>query len=187
MLPARDDAFVLLQQYNSNPSLINHALSVEAVMRYQARKHGEDETVWGLVGLIHDLDYEQFPESHCHKTEEILRQADWPPEIIRAVLSHGWMICTDVEPQSLLEKTLYAIDELTGLVYACALVRPNQSLAEMTVKSVKKKWKQKSFAAGASRQVIQRGIDMLGVERDELIEDVILALREVEADIGLGA
>ena len=186
MLPARDDAFALLQQYNSNPSLITHALAVEAVMRHMARKHGEDETVWGLVGLIHDLDYEQFPDVHCHKTEEILTQADWPPEIIRAVMSHGWQICTDVEPDSLLEKTLYAIDELTGLVYACALVRPNRSLADMTVKSVKKKWKQKSFAAGASREVIQRGVEMLGVERDELIADVIAALREVESDIGLG-
>lgn len=185
-LPTRDAALELLHEHNSNPSLINHALSVEAVMRYMARKGGEDEEFWALVGLIHDLDYERSPEQHCARTEEILTAADWPPEVIRAVMSHGWEICTDVVPESQLEKTLYAIDELTGLVYACALVRPSRSVADMGVKSVKKKWKQKSFAAGASREVILRGVDMLGIELGELIEDVIMGMREVEADIGLG-
>ncbi len=114
-------------------------------MRFMAHRQGEDEVVWGVIGLIHDLDYEQFPEQHCHKTQEILEHNGWPPDYTRAVVSHGWEICTDVEPQSVLEKTLYAIDELTGLITACALVRPSRSVMDLRVKSAKKKWKQKGL------------------------------------------
>ena len=183
--PSRDAALALLRRYNSNPSLINHARSVEAAMRFMARKTGADEDRWGLVGLIHDLDYEQFPDRHCHKTAELLQAESWPEEIVRAVLSHGWQICTEVEPETDLERTLYAVDELTGLVTACALVRPSKSVSDLSVKSVKKKWKQKSFAAGADREVILRGTEMMGVGLDELIGDVIAALQEVADEIGL--
>ena len=183
--PSRDAALALLRRYNSNPSLINHARSVEAAMRFMARKTGADEDRWGLVGLIHDLDYEQFPDRHCHKTAELLQRESWPEEIVRAVLSHGWQICTEVEPETDLERTLYAVDELAGLVTACALVRPSKSVSDLSVKSVKKKWKQKSFAAGADREVILRGTEMMGVGLDDLIGDVIAALQEVADEIGL--
>ena len=184
--PTRDEALSLLQEFNDNPSLINHALAVEATMRYMARKHGEDEEMWGAIGLVHDLDYERFPEQHCHKTREILEERGWPAEYVRAVLSHGWSICTDVEPQSLLEKTLYTIDELTGFIAACALVRPSKSVLDLKVKSVRKKWKQASFAAGVDRAIIERGAAMLGVELSAVIADVIAAMQEVADDIGLG-
>ncbi|MBN1362277.1 MAG: HDIG domain-containing protein [Sedimentisphaerales bacterium] len=185
MKPTRDDALSLLQEFNENEALIRHALAVEAVMRYSARKRGADEEQWGLIGLIHDLDYERFPESHCHKSAEILREHGWPEEYIRAVLSHGWGICTDVEPQSDLEKTLYAVDELTGLVAATALVRPSRSVLDMTRKSVKKKWKDKAFAAGVNRDVVEKGAAMLGTDLDTLIDDAIMGMREVADQIGL--
>ncbi|MBA7610804.1 hypothetical protein ES703_18018 [subsurface metagenome] len=183
--PSREEAFSLLKEYNKNERLIKHAVAVEAVMRYCARKRGEDEEKWGVIGLVHDLDYEQFPEQHCRKTEEILASLNWPAEYIRAVVSHGWGICTDVEPQSELEKVLYAVDELVGLVVATALVRPSKSVMDMKVKSVKKKWKDKSFAAGVNRDVIAKGAEMLGVELGELIEDVIMGMRDVADEIGL--
>jgi len=183
--PSRQEAFSLLKQYNKNEGLIKHALAVEAVMRYYARKLGQDEEEWGVIGLIHDLDYEQFSEQHCHKTEEILTSENWPAEYIRAVISHGWGICTDVEPKSDLEKVLYTIDELTGLVVTTALVRPSKSIMDMKAKSVKKKWKEKSFAAGVNRGVIEKGAGMLGVELGELINDVIMGMRDVAEEIGL--
>jgi putative nucleotidyltransferase with HDIG domain len=183
--PTRDEALTLLTQYNENEALIKHALAVEAVMRYSARKRGQDEEMWGIVGLIHDLDYERFPDQHCRKTAEILREREWPEEYIRGALSHGWGICSDVQPQSDLEKTLYAIDELTGLVAATALVRPSRSVLDMTAKSVKKKWKEKSFAAGVNREVIEKGAAMLGVDVSVLIEDTIMGMREVADQIGL--
>ncbi len=183
--PSRDEAFSLLKEYNTSESLIKHALAVEAVMRYCARKRGQDEEKWGVIGLIHDLDYEQFPEQHCKKSEEILNTHNWPPEYIRAVVSHGWEICTDVEPQSELEKVLYTIDELVGLVVATALVRPSKSVLDMKAKSVKKKWKDKAFAAGVNRDVITRGAEMLGIELNEIITDVIMGMREVAEEIGL--
>jgi putative nucleotidyltransferase with HDIG domain len=184
-VPTREEAFRLLTEYNKNESLIKHALAVEAVMRYFARKRGEDEDKWGVIGLIHDLDYEQFPDQHCHKTEEILRENDWPEEYIRAVVSHGWSICTDVEPQTELEKVLFAIDELTGLVVTTALVRPSKSLLDLKTKSVKKKWKDKRFAAGVDRSIIEKGVQMLGVDLTELITDTIMGMREVAEEIGL--
>ena len=183
--PTREQALALLTEYNDNEALIKHALAVEAVMRYCARKRGEDEDQWGVIGLVHDLDYERFPEQHCHKTDEILREHHWPADYIRAVLSHGWGICTDVEPRTDLEKTLYAMDELTGLVTATALVRPSRSVLDMKVKSVKKKWRDKSFAAGVSREIIEKGAERLGADLSELIEDAIMGMREVAEDIGL--
>ena len=183
--PSREEAFSLLKEYNKNEGLLKHALAVEAVMRYCARKRGEDEEKWGLIGLVHDLDYEQFPEQHCRKTEEILTSHNWPAEYIQAVVSHGWGICTDVEPQSELEKVLYTVDELVGLVVATALVRPSRSVLDMKTKSVKKKWKDKSFAAGVNRDVIEKGAGMLGAELGEIISDVIMGMREVAEDIGL--
>lgn len=183
--PSRQEAFSLLKKYNKNDSLIKHALAVEAVMCYFARKFGQDEEKWGVIGLVHDLDYEQFPEQHCHKTEEILTSENWPADYIRAVVSHGWGICTDVEPKSELEKVLFTIDELTGLVVTTALVRPSKSIMDMKAKSVKKKWKEKSFAAGVNRDVIEKGAGMLGVELGELIDDVIMGMREVADEIGL--
>ncbi len=183
--PTRDEAFALLKEFNQNESLLKHALAVEGVMRYAARKRGQDEEKWGVIGLVHDLDYEQYSEQHCKKTEEILRERGWPEEYIHAVLSHGWGLCTDVEPIHKMEKVLYAIDELTGLVTAVALVRPSKSVLDMKVKSVNKKWKDRSFAAGANREIIQKGANMLGVELSELFEDVIAGMREVAEAIGL--
>ena len=183
--PTREDALALLKKYNRSEGLIKHALAVEGVMRYMARKRGADEEKWGIVGLIHDLDYEQYPDQHCKKTEEILRAHNWPEEYVRAVISHGWGICVDVKPESEMEKVLYAIDELTGLVTTSALVRPSRSVMDMKAKSVKKKWKDKRFAAGVDRSIIQKGADMLGVDLGELITDTIMGMREVAAEIGL--
>ena len=184
-VPSREETFALLKEFNTSDSLVKHALSVEAVMRYIAEQQNEDPEKWGVIGLIHDLDYEMYPETHCLKTEEILRERGWPEDYIHSVLSHAWELCTDVKPESLMEKYLYAIDELTGLVTACVLVRPSKSLMDLTVKSVKKKWKTKHFAAGASREVMEKGADMLGIEVSELIQNVIDGMRSVAGDIGL--
>lgn len=183
--PTREDALELLHEYNKTDNLRAHAYSVEAVMRYIARKYNEDEDMWGIIGLIHDLDYELFPDQHCTKTSQILEEHGWPQEYIRAVVSHGWGLCSDVEPKTRLEMTLYAIDELTGLVAASALVRPSKSVLDLTVKSVKKKWKSPAFAAGVDRSIISKGAEMLGVETSELIEDTIMGMREVADAIGL--
>jgi len=183
--PTRETALVLFRKYNKTESLMKHALSVEGVMRYMARKAGEDEEKWGIIGLIHDLDYEMYPEQHCIMTEKILRENEWPEEYIRAVLSHGWGLASDVKPETLLEKTIYAIDELTGLVATSALVRPSGSVLDMEARSVKKKWNDKKFAAGVDRSVIEKGAEMLGVTLDELITDCIMGMREVAQEIGL--
>jgi len=184
-IPTRAEAFDLIEEYNQDESLIKHALAVEAVMRYFAHKFGEDEEKWGIIGLIHDLDYEKFPQQHCKKTEEILKERNWPQDYIRAILSHGWGICTDVEPESNMEKVLYTIDELTGLIVATALVRPSRSVMDMKAKSIKKKWKDKSFAASVNRSIIQKGAEMLSMELNELFTDTIMGMREVAAQIGL--
>jgi len=183
--PTREQAFSLLTQYNKSESLIKHALAVEAVMRYFARKCSEDEDKWGIIGLIHDLDYEQFPEEHCRKTEEILEENGWPGEYIRAAVSHGWGICSSVKPQTQLEKVLYAVDELTGLVATTALVRPSKSVLDLKAKSVKKKWKDKRFAAGVDRSIVESGCEMLGMELTDVITDTIMGMREVAEAIGL--
>ncbi|MCK5099353.1 MAG: hydrolase [Desulfobacteraceae bacterium] len=185
LTPTREAAFDLLNEYNTKPGLIRHALSVEAVMVHFAEKFGEDTQMWGIVGLIHDLDYEKYPEEHCKKTEEILIDKGWPDDYIRAVMSHGWELCTDIKPETKLEKTLYAIDELTGLVASTALVRPSKSVLDMKAKSVKKKWKDKSFAAGVNRSVIDKGAQMLEMERGELITETIAGMRKVAEKIGL--
>ncbi|WP_435685482.1 hypothetical protein [Sedimenticola selenatireducens] len=184
-IPSREEAFQLLATYTKTESLLRHGLAVEAVMRYFARHRGGDEEQWGIVGLVHDLDYEQFPEQHCIKTEQILREQQWPESYIRAVISHGWGICTDVEPISDMEKVLYATDELTGLVTTTALVRPSKSVMDLEAKSVIKKWKDKSFAAKVDRAIIDRGAAMLGMERRELITQTILGMREVAEQINL--
>jgi len=183
--PTREEAWKLLTDYVPSDNLQRHALAVEAVMRYMARKRGEDEEQWGVIGLVHDIDYERYPEEHCKKAPEILRQHGWPEETIRAVVSHGWGLCSDVEPMSILEKTLYTIDELTGLVAAAALVRPSRSILDLPVKSVLKKWKDKAFAAGADRSVIERGAAMLGVELADLIADCIEGMKTQAEAIGL--
>jgi putative nucleotidyltransferase with HDIG domain len=184
-VPNREEAMALLKKYNNNESLIKHALAVEGVLRYVAKKLGEDNDKWGVVGLVHDLDYEMYPDQHCTKTKELLEENGWPEEYVRAVVSHGWGICSDVEPLTTLEKTLYAIDELTGFVVACALVRPSKSVMDLKPKSVRKKWKVKQFAAGVNRSVIEKGAEMLQVELNELVEDTIMGMREVAGDIGL--
>ena len=183
--PTREEAYALLTKYTKNGGLIKHALSVEGVMRYMARKHGEDEEKWGIIGLVHDLDYEMYPDKHCAKSKEILEEEDWPEEYIHAVVSHGWGICSDVQPEHLMEKILFAVDELTGLVVTTALVRPSKSVLDIEVKSVKKKWKDKRFAAGVDRSIIAKGAEILGVEISELISDTIQGMREVAEEIGL--
>jgi predicted hydrolase (HD superfamily) len=184
-VPTHGETLALLQEFNQNEGLLKHAYAVEGAMRYLARKFGEDEEKWGIVGLIHDLDYERFPSEHCHKTKEILESRGWPPEYVRAVIAHGWELCNDVEPQSRLEKAIYAVDELTGLITAAALVRPSRSVADLEAKSVMKKWKDKTFAAGVNRGVIEKGAALLGLDLSELVGLTILGMREVRQKIGL--
>ena len=181
----RDEALKLLKEYNQEESLIRHALAVEAVMRHFATIFGEDVEKWGVIGLIHDLDYERYPEEHCIKVKEILLERGWPEEYIHAVQSHGWGICSEVEPVHRMEKVLYTIDELTGLITAAALVRPSKSLLDLKVKSVKKKWKDKAFAAGVNREVIADGAEKMEMELDEVIKETIAGMQEVAAEIGL--
>lgn len=181
----REDALQLLKKYNQDESLIKHALAVEAVMRRFAGVFGEDVEKWGIIGLIHDLDYERYPEEHCQKVKELLEAEGWPDEYIHAVQSHGWGICTEVEPVHRMEKVLYAIDELTGLIAAAVLVRPSRSILDLEVKSVKKKWKDKSFAAGVNREIIMKGVELLGMELDQVIQETIAGMRQVAAEIGL--
>ncbi|WP_457553647.1 HDIG domain-containing metalloprotein [Desulfobacula sp.] len=184
-IPTREYAFTLLKKYNKKQGLIRHALCVEAVMGHFAQLFNEDEEKWRIIGLVHDLDYEMFPEEHCHKCVELFKEHDWPEDYIRAVISHGWGICTDVKPETNLEKTLYAIDELTGLVASTALVRPSKSILDIKAKSVKKKFKDKRFAAGVDRQVILQGAEFLDMDLTELITQVILGMRPAAEEIGL--
>lgn len=175
----REEAFALLKEYNESDALVKHGLAVEGVMRHFARKYGEDEEKWGVVGLLHDLDYEKYPDQHCVKVQEIMEERDIDPEIIRAVASHGYGVCVDIEPQSQMEKVLYTIDELTGLVNATAIMRPSKSVLDLETKSVKKKFKSKGFAAGVDREIIKKGCEGLGMELSDVIEEVILGMREV--------
>lgn len=183
--PTRDEAFELLTTYTKSESLINHAKAVEAVMRHFAEKFGEDVEKWGVIGLIHDLDWEAYPEEHCQKTTEILTEAGWPDEYIRSIRSHAWGMFTDDKPEHRMEKVLYTIDELTGLITATALVRPSKSILDMKAKSVKKKWKEKSFAAGANREVIAQGAEMLGTELADVITETLAGMQKVAHDIDL--
>ncbi|OGR22699.1 MAG: hydrolase [Desulfobacterales bacterium RIFOXYA12_FULL_46_15] len=184
-IPKREDAFLLLKKYNRKDGLIRHALAVEAVMAHFSKRFNEDEEKWRVVGLVHDLDYELYPEAHCHKCVELFKEHNWPEEYIRAVISHGWGICTDVKPETHLEKTLYAIDELTGLVASAALVRPSKSILDITAKSVKGKFKDKSFAAGVDREVIKKGAEFLGMELSDMMTEVIRGMQPVAEEIGL--
>lgn len=185
VVPNRAEAYELLTEFNKNESLVKHALTVEAVMRHFAELLGEDKEKWGIIGLIHDLDYEMYPEQHCIKVREILTERNWPEEYIHAVESHGWKLCCQVEPIEKMEKVLYTIDELTGLIAATALMRPSKSILDMEVKSVKKKWKQKGFAAGVSREVIEEGAGMLGMELDSIIDETIKGMQQAAEEIGL--
>ncbi len=184
-IPTREEAMALLKEYNKNDALVKHALAVEAVMEHFAKKYEEDLEKWRIIGLIHDLDYEKYPDQHCHKTEEILKEQGWPEDYIRAVISHGWKICTDVEPKERMEKVLYTIDELTGLIVATVLMRPNKSIMDLTPKSVKKKFKQKSFAAGVDRSIIEEGAEMLGMELTEVIDETIKGMQAKAEELGL--
>ena len=183
--PTRDEALRLLTTYTESDSLINHAKAVEAVLRHYAERYGADAEKWGIIGLVHDLDWEKFPDEHCAKTTEILRDAGWPEDWIRAIRSHAWGMFTDDKPEHPMEKVLYTIDELTGLITATALVRPSKSILDMKPKSVKKKWKEKSFAAGANRAVIVQGAELLGEPLDDVIADTLAGMRSVAEEIGL--
>jgi predicted hydrolase (HD superfamily) len=182
MLPTRDEAVALLKEYNKDAFHVKHAYIVESVMGYFAHYLGYDDEVdfWKLAGLLHDLDFEQYPSLHCIKEQEIMRSLGYDERLIHATASHGYKITVDIQPEHQMEKVLYAVDELTGLIGAVAIMRPSKSYADLEVKSVKKKYKNANFAAGCSREVIERGAQMLGWELDDLIEKTILALREYE-------
>ena len=180
----RNAASELWHKYNSSESLWHHALSVEAVMREFASRKGEDVEYWGLVGLLHDIDWEKYPEEHCKKAPLLLKEIGADDDFIHAVCSHGWSICTDVEPEKTMEKVLFTIDELTGLVNATALMRP-EKLKGITVKSVKKKWSAKGFAAGVNREIIQKGAELLGEELPSIIQTTIDGMTRIAGEIGL--
>lgn len=178
----RDEAWELLNEYNKDHFHLKHALTVEGVMRYFARELGynDEEDFWGIVGLLHDLDFEQFPDQHCIKEQEIMRERGLDERLIHATASHGYALTVDVKPEHTMEKVLYATDELTGLIGAVAIMRPSKSVSDLELKSVKKKYKNEKFAAGCSREVIARGAEMLGWELDDLITKTILAMRSCE-------
>ena len=179
----RAQAIALLQKYNQESFHIFHGLTVEGTMRYFAREMGENEDFWGLVGLLHDVDFEKYPEQHCLKAPELLSEIGAEPEFIHAVCSHGYGICCDVEPTLHMEKVLFAADELTGLIGAAARMRPSKSVMDMEVASLKKKFKDKKFAAGCSRDVITQGAERLGWTLEELMEKTILAMRSCEDSV----
>ena len=178
---SREQALGLLQKYNKEPFHILHALTVEGVMRWYAQEAGEDPDFWGLCGLLHDVDFEQYPEQHCLKAPQLLAEINASPEMVHAICSHGYGLCCDVEPVRQMEKILFAADELTGLIGAAALMRPSKSVSDMEVKSVKKKFKDKKFAAGCSREVIERGAAMLGWDLTTLIDRTLQAMQASSA------
>lgn len=182
---SREEALKLLKQYNQEPFHILHGLTVEGVMRWYARElgYGEEEDFWGIVGLLHDIDFEQYPEQHCAKAPELLRPAGVGEDMIHSICSHGYGICSEIEPEHEMEKVLFASDELTGLIGAAARMRPSKSTKDMELSSLKKKFKDKRFAAGCSRDVIRQGAERLGWELDELMEKTIQAMRECEDGI----
>ena len=180
--PNREAALSLLKKYNSEPYHIRHSLTVEGVMRWYANElgFGEDADFWATAGLLHDVDFERWPDEHCQKAPELLAEIDASPELVHAVCSHGYGICSDVEPTELMEKVLFAADELTGLIFAAAKMRPSHSVQDMEVKSLNKKFKDKRFAAGCSRDVIRTGAERLGWELPELMDKTIQAMRSCE-------
>ena len=185
----RDQAWELLTQYNQDPFHLKHAQVVEAVMRYWAKDMGyapEEVDFWGIVGLLHDLDFEKYPDQHCVKSQEIMREAGVDEAIIHATASHGYdMTGSDIKPEHPMEKVLFTVDELTGLIGAVAIMRPSKSMMDLEVKSVKKKFKTPSFAAGCSRETINQGVEMMGTTLEEVIQKTILALRELEQEKGI--
>lgn len=185
-IPTREDAFKLFKEYNKSESLTKHALSVEAVMTHFAELLGvENVNKWGTIGLVHDIDYEMYPEEHCVKAREILSERNWPEDYIHAIQSHGYKICSEVEPIEIMEKVLYTIDEITGLITATVLMRPSKSILDLELKSVKKKWKDKRFAAGVDRDLIEGGAKLLGMELDYIISETIKGMQKVAQDLGL--
>ena len=176
----RDNAINLLKKYNKEEFHLRHAFTVEQVMRYFANQNDEDEEFWGLVGLLHDIDFEQYPEEHCKKAPELLKEINASDEMIHAICSHGFGICSDVEPNCQMEKILFTTDELTGLIWAAAKMRPSKSTKDMEVSSLKKKFKDKRFAAGCSRDTISQGAEQLGWDLNTLFEKTILAMRDSE-------
>ena len=178
----RDEAFELLKKYNKDPFHIRHALTVEGVMRWYAKELGyaDEEEYWGIVGLLHDIDFEMWPEEHCKKAPELLREAGVEEDMIHAIVSHGYGLCVDVKPEHEMEKVLFACDELTGLIGAAALMRPSKSVQDMELKSLKKKFKDKRFAAGCDREVIIQGAEMLGWDLDELLNQTLEAMKTCE-------
>lgn len=185
-IPTREDAYELLKEYVQSDNLVKHALAVEGVMvHFSEIFKASDKEKWAVIGLVHDLDYEKYPDQHCSKVKEILEERHWPEEYIRAVTSHGWQLCSDVEPASDLEKVLYTIDELTGLINATAIMRPSKSVMDLSLKSVKKKWKDKGFAAGVNREVVKKGAEKLGLELDYIMEETIKGMQKVAEEIGL--
>ena len=183
---SRDEALALLAENHVQAGLLQHSIASEAVMRALAREFGEDEELWGLTGLLHDVDYELYPEEHCLRAREILEKEGVDEVVIHAVQSHGYEICCDIAPENDMERTLFAVDELTGLVTAAAILRPSHSVMDMEVKSVKKKFKDRHFAAGCNRDVIRRGVERMGISLDELMEGVILGMRDAADALGLG-
>ena len=179
----REQAMGLLRKYNTEPFHIQHALTVEGVMRWFAQENGENADFWGLCGLLHDVDFEKWPEQHCRKAPELLAEVNASAEMVHAICSHGYGICCDVEPTAQMEKILFAADELTGLIGAAARMRPSKSVMDMELSSLKKKFKDKKFAAGCSRDVIRTGAERLGWSLDELMEKTILAMRSCEASV----
>ena len=181
-IPTREEAWELLTRYNQDAFHLQHAETVEGIMRYFARKLGfeQEEDFWGIAGLLHDLDFEKYPEEHCVKSQEIMREEGLDESLIHATASHGYGLVVDVKPEKEMEKVLCAVDELSGLIWAAALVRPSKSVQDLELKSVKKKFKDKRFAAGCSRDVIEKGAEMLGWSLDDLISETILAMRSLE-------
>ena len=181
----RQEAWELLTRYTKTPSLQKHALAVEAVMKHFAKLNNEDVEKWGVVGLLHDLDYEQFQEEHCHQVVEIMQEEGIDDFYIHAVCSHGYGICSDVKPEHIMEQVLFTTDELTGLINALCLMRPSKSVLDLEVKSVKKKFKDKSFASGVNRQIVKDGCEMLGMSLDEVIKETIEGMKTKAEAIGL--
>ncbi len=179
----REQALVLLKKYNKESFHIQHALTVEGVMRWFAQENGEDADFWGLCGLLHDIDFEVYPEEHCKKAPELLAEVNASPEMVHAICSHGYGLCCDVEPVHLMEKIMFTVDELTGLIGAAARMRPSKSVMDMELSSLKKKFKDKKFAAGCSRDVIKQGAEILGWSLDEVLDKTILAMRSCEASV----
>ncbi len=181
----REEAYTLLHTYNKEPFHIQHALTVEGVLRWYAKDlgYGEDEEYWAITGLLHDIDFEEYPQEHCRKAPELLKEGGVSDDMIYSICSHGYGLCCDVEPKHEMEKVLFAADELTGLIWSAALMRPSKSVMDMELKSLKKKFKDKRFAAGCSRDVIIEGAERLGWELDVLLEKTMEAMRSCEAEI----